>query len=569
MKTYTFFTFSPKMRLSNQVLLFSLIFFGLFPAVLSGFNCPQDITISCCTDYTNTEITGHPATFNQGFSNYSFSDEVHLNECREGYIIRTWKAWVGTTPHFCEQIITMEYMSGFGGSIQWPPDWSGNCSDDIPFLEPQYDRGFCDMVAHTYNDDTLRYAGQVCMKILREWKVIDWCKYRPNSGNNLGIWKHTQVLMIVDGSKPEISLCSEWNIPANNSDCTADAQFYKSAIDLSCDYYSGLKWRIEFDRNNDWSVDSIVDMKGDSVVFGIQGLEPGEHKITWKVADPCGNVKQCMELIHVSDGKAPTPFCYLSMPLVLMPQGNMLAVDANHFIKDGRDNCSDKEDIRYAWSPDPDDTVKVFDCDDTGFQFLPVYAIDETGNFDFCFVFTRVLDHGNCSGGGNLVQGSITTFSGLPVSDIQIALGNNPLMIFSVDTTTHQGKFSFRYIETIAEPDMYFRNTGAAYNGITTLDLVVLWKYLIGLQTPENLVDFLSGADVNGDGTVNVTDLVLMRDVILGLPETMDSIPAFRIYREDPVLPGTYKEIESVKDFTGGELHVKAVRVGDIDRYFR
>ena len=568
MKTYTFNKFSKKMQTKLLMLLLISVFSGLFPSQVLAFQCPEDITISCCTDYNNTDITGNPADFNQGYHNFSFVDEKHLSVCREGYIIRTWTGYVGTTPHTCEQIITMEYMPGFEGTIQWPPDWTGNCGDEIPFIEPSYDRGFCDMVAHTYNDDTLRHVGNVCMKILRNWKVIDWCKYQPNTGDHEGVWKYTQVLNVIETTKPEISNCGDWDIPAMNSDCTADTKLYKSATDMTCEVHSLLNWKIEFDRHNDWSTDSIVYLSGDTAWFDLKGLEPGQHKIIWKVSDRCGNVSQCMELINVEDGKPPTPYCYLSMPLVLMPQGNMLEVDARHFIKAGEDNCNGKDEIIYSWTTDPEDTVRIFDCNDAGFQFLPVYAIDASGNSDFCFIFTRVLDHGNCSGSGNLVSGNISDFSGNPVNGIRIALGNNPLNIFTVDTSAQDGSFGFPYIETIAEPEMYFKDTGIGNSGITTLDLVVLKQYLLGLILPHHTADFLAAADINGDGRVNVIDLYLMRQLILGIPADVTPHMGLRIFREDTETPGQFQEIQSLREFKGVN-NLQGVRVGDLDAYFR
>jgi hypothetical protein len=569
MKTKIFPGFNHKMRIARIVLLLHFIFVFIAASLaLPTFHCPDDITLGCCSDYKNTDLTGHPADFNQGYSNFSYEDEVFLNECREGYVIRHWTGYVGTTAYVCEQLITMEYVTNFSGNIQWPPDWQGKCGDEIPFLEPWYDRGFCDQIAHTYNDDTLHFVGNVCMKILRNWKVIDWCKYQPNTGSDEGVWEYTQVLKIVETSKPQFASCGDWEIGAENDDCTATALLSKTASDENCNFLPDLNWRIEFDLYNDWSVDSVFNTSGDTAYFEVDHLPIGEHKIIWKVSDRCGNVQQCMELIHVEDAKDPTPYCYLSMPLVLMPVMNMLEVNANHFMKDAKDNCSATEDLVYSWTQNKEDTVRVFDCDDTGFQFLPVYVIDESGNNDFCFIFTRITAHGNCSGNlVNSVEGQIRRFDGSPVEGITLSLGNNPIMIHAVDTTETGGAFAFPYIETLAEPEMYLNQVEGELGGINTLDMVYLMNYLLGLAQPTDVVSFREAADVNADGRVDVADLYLLRDLVLGIHDETNPFKALRTFIPDEEKEGEYREVEGIKDFK----NVKDIRVltpGDLDHYF-
>jgi hypothetical protein len=572
MKILSFSIYNTKMRNGLFVLL-STLFFMNFNSLyaLSSFQCPDDITIGCCTDYTNTDITGHPGDFNQGYSHFSYEDEVHLSECREGYVIRTWTGHVGGIQYSCEQVITMEYIDDFDGNIHWPPHWEGYCGDEIPYFEPDYDRGFCDMIAHTYNDDTLRFVGNVCMKILRNWKVVDWCKYVPNSPDKVGVWEYTQVFKIRETSKPVLNACTGWDVKARNSDCTADAVLYKSATDDNCDYTPILNWRIEFDLNNDWSVDSIADksgLSGDTISFELKKLPIGEHKVTWKVSDRCGNVRQCMEIIYVEDGKAPTPYCYLSMPLVLMPQGNMLEVNANIFMKQAEDNCTAEDDLFHSWSTDPADSIRVFDCDDTGFQFLPVYTIDEAGNTDFCFIFSNVTAHGNCSG-SNLVEGMITDFNDSPVQDVKINLGRNPFQLHCVDTTGENGQFAFPYIETSAEPDMYFRSD-IKNDQISTQDMVVLNNYLLGLIMPQDLKNFKIAADVNADGKLNTLDLLAMRSHVLGIDnepfEGYDFTNHLKVFIPDPEDQGKYLEVDSVRDFSNID-EVKVIRIGDLESY--
>jgi len=568
MKNYMYPEFKNKMQLFFILLLtISYLNKGICHMADNNLQCPADITIGCCNDYNNTDLTGHPMMNNPSFANFTYEDELHLNQCNEGYLIRTWTGVIENSSYECEQLITMEYQSTFDGNIQWPSDWEGSCMDEIPFSMPVYDPGFCDLMAYSHSDDTIYIQGSVCMEILRNWKIIDWCKYQPNSGSDLGLWEHTQVLKIVESDPPVFESCSEWEVDAMNDNCTADFEFHKKVTDENCGELSEINWKVQLDFNNDWTLDSTLTLEGSEVNFEIKNLPIGTHSIKWIAYDPCGNASQCMELIQVADAKPPTPFCYLSFPTVLMPLSNMLEVNADMFVKDAIDNCSETTDLIHSWSPDPADSIRVFDCDDIGYQFIPLYTIDETGNNDFCFVFTRVVNHGDCSSTFNIVNGEILDYTGNPMSGIQLGLGNNEFNIHYVDTTAQDGIFSFPYHQTLADPSIYFSETYDPALAYTTLDLVILQRYLLGLNKPNRKDEFLLAADINEDHQINLYDLFELRNIILGIGQGGNGVSGFRIFMKDPLDPEKQLEIKSLKKFETG-LELRAVRKGKLSRFF-
>lgn len=517
------------------------------------FNCPQDVTIACWQDYENTDVTGHPKNINVGQWYFSYVDEVNLSPCREGYVIRTW---TGTNPigqWTCQQTITMVYNVFFNGQIQWPSDWTGNCDQDIPFAEPQYNPGFCDMISHTYNDDTINLQGNVCYKILRNWKVIDCCRYNPNSGSNQGQWLHTQVLTVIKQEKPVFNEIKTWEIGAMNNDCTASFNLSKSASDVQCGKVSKLKWKVMVDYFSCFGIDTTITGEGDVMDVSLKNIGIGTHKIYWEVYDHCGNVSQCEENIVVTDKKPPTPFCYLGASTVLMPSAGMLEVHAKEYTKDAYDNCTPKEDLRYSWRINPKDSVKVFTCTDLGFQFLPIYVFDQAGNRDHCFVFSLVEMHGECEPFQNLVQGKISEMDGSAAQNVVLKLGLNASYTFPVDTTGLEGKGQFHFVETDAEAALYFERTLQGNKGLSTLDLVVLFRYLLGLYQPDSDTLFRWAADVNMDQEINVQDLIDMRKVILGLETGQNHMPLpVRIIMRDPDQPERWIETSSLKDFRNG-----------------
>lgn len=557
-----------KMLIFQVVLLSSANIFAenlfLQPPNVTSFVCPPNITLQCWQDYNNTAVTGHPSTWNPGTWYFSYEDEVNLSPCREGSIVRTWTGISPLGQWTCEQTITMVYNVYFNGQIQWPADWTGTCVEEIPFNEPRYDPGFCDMIAHNYKDDTINLQGNVCYKILRNWKVIDCCRYQPNSGSNQGIWLHTQVLTVVKQEKPVFNECKTIEVGAMNSDCTASFQLTKSASDIQCEKASKLKWKVLVDYFSCDGIDTTMTGEGNEMIVDFKNVATGTHKIYWEVYDHCGNVSQCEENFIVSDKKAPTPFCYLGVHTVLMPSSGMLEVHAKEYIKDAFDNCSTKKALRYSWRINPKDSVKLFSCSDLGFQFLPIYVFDEAGNKDFCFIFTRVEMHGECNPGQNLVSGSFVDLNGKPVNNVIVKMGLNIDNSHRVATSDAEGKIQFPYVETIAQPSLFMERMTGTNAGYSTLDLVLLWRYLLGLYMPQNEDLFKWAADINQDGKVNTLDLTLMRKVLLGqIVDFPGSSTPVKVIIPDPENPGKWLEKTSLDDFKNG-FEARILNVGNL-----
>ena len=49
--------------------------------------------------------------------------------------------------------------------------------------KPTWDENPCNVItAEIIREDTFKFVEGACYKILREWAVIDWCVYKPNTG---------------------------------------------------------------------------------------------------------------------------------------------------------------------------------------------------------------------------------------------------------------------------------------------------------------------------------------------------------------------------------------------------
>lgn len=111
--------------------------------------------------------------------------------------------------------------------VIWPCDLLlTTCPQDLNGLnEPVILDDGCSLVGVTYKDTRYDFADNACYKVLREWKVLDWCQYNPNTG--YGLWTYTQTIRVMDVVVPQFLTCPAGplelcvndpgiRIPANN-----------------------------------------------------------------------------------------------------------------------------------------------------------------------------------------------------------------------------------------------------------------------------------------------------------------------------------------------------------------
>lgn len=544
--------FFKKILITFSVLLVNL-YFVLGQGVI---HCPPNITISCCQDYNNIDLTGNPATCNLHFNYFNYQDSIGINECRVGVIKRTWTGYNNVGHYSCNQYITMVRNNVFSGNINWPKDWSGSCGDQIPYSEPIYDVGLCDQIAYTFHDDTLRFGEEACTKILRKWIVIDWCTYKPNNGSNAGKYEHTQILMITDNIAPRIASCENKVLPALNFNCTGDINISKSAADENCGVESPLKWVCEIDYGNDWSIDTTIYFHNQIADLNLLNIPIGQHKIIWKVYDPCANVSSCMEIIELKDKKAPTIIANSSTVIALSSVGDSVKLNAKCFIMcSSSDNCTPANKIVYSFSPDPKDSVKVFKCSDVGIQFVRLYAIDLSGNYDFVNILIRIEINSNCN--QNIVNGIITELNSLPKAGIHIMLeGHNKK--YQIGITNADGKFAIP-IKQNNDISLSFIPDYQSKIGINEDDIFAIRDYLLGIKQ-FNTIEFLA-ADMNNDGKINMKDMSILKDFINGKISLVGN--GYNFYETNSIETGNPIKITNIKDFSL-PLKLVCVAKGDI-----
>jgi hypothetical protein len=333
--------------------------------------------------------------------------------------------------------------------VKWPCDiLFDTCPDSISVVEPIVYDDNCGLIGVTYSDTRFDFVDGACYKILREWKVIDWCQYDVSTGE--GLWTYTQVIKVIDSNGPEfiaipgsddregcpiepITLCLtdmnsgfELSLPDHNqvfvgegepnaSSCSAHVTG-NHVVEEFCSEYVIYDVKVYPFNGSDFvqvvgktqvrtdeSGQAILNFNTrNSVIPSIAegGLpynspycqseeDGGYHRLLWSVEDGCGNINTCEYLIRLEDCKQPSPVCINGISTVVMPNGGAVSVWAQEFNASSIDDCTPSENLLYSFSGDTYQPSMEYNCDN-----VPAFGAELSVQV---WVADGGVDH-NCSG---------------------------------------------------------------------------------------------------------------------------------------------------------------------------
>ena len=284
-------------------------------------------------------------------------------------------------------------------------------------------------------------------------------------------------------------------------------------------------------------------------------LPHGTHKIKWFVSDGCGNESICEYTIIVKDCKAPTVVCLNGLSVNIMPTG-MIQMWASDFLQYAEDNCTETPYLKYGirkcgqGTGFPVDaqgnpiTNVTFDCTELGTQCVELWAIDLAGNADYCETYVIVQDNnGNCGNTGTVnVSGALNTemTDGVEEAEVNITGSVNFAPPFSYfDLSDNQGVFDIKNSVPLAA-DMTITpvKDDNPLNGVTTYDLVLISKHILGIQplgSPYKMI----AADANKSNSITTFDIVELRKLILGIYNELPNNTSWRFVDKGYSFPNT------------------------------
>ncbi len=497
----------------------------------------------------------------------------------------------GFTPGVCTQRIWVVDFNPFYISdkncnnqdtkdgVKWPCDvLIDNCPDDLGNTgEPQIFSDACNLIGVTYVDSRFEFSeGGACYKILREWKVIDWCQYNSSTGQ--GLWSYTQVIKVHDDEGPEFLACPQQPIvlcveddgirlPASNQaflgesdplssscsvhvtltqpireSCDGDVSFDVKLYPFNGPDYVLVKPKtfVQLDDNHEANLvfnseeSPIQEMRRNGIPYN--DIYCGDyHRILWSVEDGCGNWSHCEYLFRLEDCKQPSPVCIQGLSTVVMPIGCEVTLWAKDFNASSTDDCTPSAELLYSFSGDAYEPSRTFNSTN-----IPAFGVEvpidiwvadggtddncngvvswNERNKDFCTTTIVFTDNsGNCDHGGSILyEGEILTYDHKSVEAVNVSLVNNNEVIYSMNTADN-GK----YLLVVPQVDgqryeITPKRSDQHRNGVSTLDLVRIQKHLLGKELFDSPYQYIA-ADANNNEQISAIDLIEIRKLILGL----------------------------------------------------
>ena len=325
--------------------------------------------------------------------------------------------------------------------------------------------------------------------------------------------------------------------------------------------------------------------------FVVPELPHGTHKIKWFITDGCGNNKEYEYTFTVKDCKAPTVVCLNGLSVNIMPTG-MITLWASDFLQYTEDNCTPANQIKIGvrkcgtgtgfpidGNGNPITSVN-FTCTEIGTQCIELWAIDATGNADYCETFVIVQDNiGICGGDPKpVIAGALKTESQEGVEEANAVLygiphNGNPVVNLT-DMTDNLG--SFMFINALPVGSDYVlapEKDDNPLNGVTTYDLVLISKHILGIE-PFNSPYKMIAADGNKSGSITTFDIVEYRKLILGIYTEMPNNTSWRFVDKDYIFPNLlnpfqelFPETKSVQNMQMANLEEDfvGVKIGDVN----
>ena len=418
-----------------------------------------------------------------------------------------------------------------------------------------------------------------CLKILREWRVIDWCQFDKNAPDecypaNIGRFCYTQVIKVHDEEGPEFtSDCDDQTICIDGPNCTGVITQEATAFD-KCTPSNLLIWTYMIDLDND----GTFDVSGNRSSF-TRTLEAGTYRVKFTVEDLCGNANTCEYELVVEDCKKPTPYCKNGVTTVVMPSSGDVTIWANDFDAGSFDNCTDTSDLRFSFSTDVNETGRTFSCADiengvSDTIEVTIYVWDEEGNSDFCQTVLILQDNQDvCPNTGNaqgMISGLVADKNAERMKDVEVVLESPSMTSTKTYMTDEEGYFAFPDVAMYEEYHVSAKHNKDPMNGVSTLDLVLIQRHLLGRETFESPYQYIA-ADVNNSEGISAGDISELRKMILGVYAEFQKNESWRFVDQDHQFadvhhPFPFDEEIDFMSFSQDEMasDFVAVKIGDV-----
>lgn len=556
--------------------------------------CPiAEIDLDCGDDYTDHTLIGLP-TGQDGCDSGIRIDEETFNlgsfnvECGVGTIVRIIKVTdVNDVPlKTCTQTIEID-PSGMSSNLEvgdydFPKDVtidvcvSGTSLDPIYTGIPTTIKEFgCSNIGITYVDDAPYVSNSqgLCYTIFRTWRVVDWCNYNPANPDAYTLIG-TQEISITDSSMPIFNCPGDFTVTAADGQCT-------SIVDLVIPVSSTCNSNFDIS----WEIDAFSDGSIDYSGIGNDATDEypaGEHLITFTGGNQCGGTTNtCSFTFTVSSNKPPIPICIATLTWSLGENGTT-EIWASDFDIKSEGGCG-LDDLIFSFV-DVDATnypqvADSYDCSDLingmsmDFQ-VEIFIVDEQGRSSSCFSTLQLQDSKDACpdvGSMSVVSGGIITEMKEPIEEVMVMLKDMNNESSSMTMTSENGSFVFENVASDHAYNVIPELDEDHLNGVSTLDLVLLQRHILGIQKLDSPYKVIAG-DVDNSNGISAIDLIQLRKLILGVFEELPESQSWAFVPEDHEFvdvnaPWDYPHMIELNEMSEemDQMDFVAVKKGDVN----
>ncbi len=559
--------------------------------------CPHDVSIACSkhNDTINLKRFGVPDYYDNCIVEMNEYVDSFLNQCGLGYLERVFVIKDNMNRYdTCKQRIYIYDTDPFDETdIIWPKDYSiSSCNANLDpknlpdtFGYPFFRDNDCSLIGVSYEDETFNYLPDtsVCFKVIRKWKVIDWCQcvYDRQTGQSVcPKWEYQQIIKVSNKLPPKITDdCDSLTLCISDQNCLKQRVTLQHEAFDDCTPDKDIISSFKIDLYNNGLFDSTYTTFGNKIKF--DGDMPlGEHRFLWIFEDRCGNQEVCTQIVRVLNCKPPTAYCLIGINV------NLMSIDTNG---DGRleaaidvwANDLDKGSYQFCGNPvvlsfssDSSNRYIRYNCDSLGMRRVNIWVTDQlTGLQDFCTTTVTIQDNNKiCS-----TRTITANVSGLIQTPFKQIIPEVIIQLESSGGLTNQefsGSYQFNNLMKGADYKIRAIPDKNYLEGVSTLDIVKMQRHILGIETFTSEWHYLA-ADVNADKRITASDISSVRKLILGIDRKYKNSLAWNLIKSDYQFPDkTDPWIEplpneyTISSLSGDMNYVNftGVKVGDVSQ---
>lgn len=367
---------------------------------------PADITLAC-TQLPDTTLTGRATAVDCSPVQVTYTDQTTHFPCGNpiARITRTWRA-TDIFGQFTTGVQIIHIARGGQSQLRFPGNLTIDCAQyaaDPTLTHPAPGKaGIPNLVdipncglLYTHRDDTIGFCGNTAFSfvILRTWLVLDACGFQVFNTDGLGNG-NVQVIRVSDQTPPVISApparMSTTLSPLQTglSGCSSTGFIPPPQVSDAC---NSFQVRIFTPLGEAVYVNGSDGAAGAHLPF--PGLPLGQHPVTYRATDACGNQSEFQGFIEVVDSLPPTMLCNSSINLTLSGTGTA-RVMPNVIDSGSRDDCCIGQRL-LRLAGEPESAFRPFvdvTCPTVPSQQVVLRMSDCFGNFNECEATVHWVD---------------------------------------------------------------------------------------------------------------------------------------------------------------------------------